>query len=238
MSELAADQGAPRKKAKPASSTLATTVYDRIRTDILTGVLPPEKKLRTEELRALYDAGNSPIREALNRLSSDGFVVREEQRGFHVAAVSRAELHELVKTRCWLEETALRHSIANGDDAWEENLVLVHHRLSKVPRFVDEVSYSRNPEWEIQHREFHMALISACGSRWLMGFCEQLHDQSDRYRQLAVVTSFPKRDPKDEHSAIFSAALARDADTAVDLLCNHYMRTAKIIENSGSTFRD
>ncbi|MEH6545908.1 MAG: GntR family transcriptional regulator [Sneathiella sp.] len=238
MSELATDREAPRKKVKTASSTLATTVYDRIRSDILSGALSPEKKLRTEELRELYEAGNSPIREALNRLSSDGFVVREEQRGFHVASVSRAELHELVKTRCWLEETALRQSIANGDDAWEEKLVVVHHRLSKVPRFTDEENYARNPEWETQHREFHMALISACGSRWLIGFCEQLHDQSDRYRQLAVATSFPARDPKDEHLAIFSAAIARDADTAVDLLCNHYKRTAKIIDTSGSTFID
>ncbi|MBL4908219.1 MAG: GntR family transcriptional regulator, partial [Sneathiella sp.] len=104
MASTATSAAESSKKTVNTSSTLATSVYDRIRQDILTGVLTPNKKLRTDELRELYDAGNSPIREALNRLSSDGFVVREEQRGFHVAAVSRTELQELVKTRCWIEE--------------------------------------------------------------------------------------------------------------------------------------
>ncbi len=217
---------------------MATSVYDRIRRDILTGTLSPKKKLRTDELRELYEAGNSPIREALNRLSSDGFVVREEQRGFHVASVSKVELQELVKTRCWIEETALRQSIMNGDTDWEEQLVLAYHRLVRVPRFGDDANYARNPKWDGLHRAFHMALISACGSRWLMGFCEQLNDQSDRYRQLAVAASFPARDPKEEHAAIYEAAIDRDADKAVSLLCAHYQRTAAIIEKSDLAFDD
>jgi DNA-binding GntR family transcriptional regulator len=217
-------------------STLATSVYDRIRMDIVTGTLQPGIKLRTDELRSRYKTGNSPIREALNRLSSDGFVVREEQRGFSVAAISKDELQELVKTRCWLEETALRQSIANGDSEWEERLVLAHHRLSRVPRLVDPNNPTRNAEWDRLHREFHMALISACGSRLLLGFCEQLHDQSDRYRQLAVTTSYPPRDPKDEHEAIFSAAIDRNADKAVNSLLEHYHKTAIIIEKSDLSF--
>ncbi|MEH6403866.1 MAG: GntR family transcriptional regulator [Sneathiella sp.] len=225
-------------KAGSVSSTLATSVYDRIRHDILTGALHPNKKLRTEELRELYEAGNSPIREALNRLSSDGFVVREEQKGFHVAAISKAELRELVKTRCWLEETALRQSIANGTTQWEEQLVLAHHRLSRVTRFTNEENYERNPEWDSVHRAFHIALISACGSRPLIGFCEQLNDQADRYRQLAVATSFPTRDPKSEHVAIYEATLNRDANTAIELLCEHYQKTLQIIENSPIAFDD
>ena len=49
--------------------TLATTVYDRLRDDIMCGELAPDEKLRVEFLRARYGAGTSPIREALNRLS-------------------------------------------------------------------------------------------------------------------------------------------------------------------------
>ena len=85
------------------AGTLASSVYDRLRGDILSGSLPPGEKLRTEALRARYEVGNSPIREALNRLSADGLVTREDQKGFRVAAASRADLEELVKTRCWLE---------------------------------------------------------------------------------------------------------------------------------------
>lgn len=212
--------------------TLASSVYDRLRDDILSGALPPADKLRTEALRERYGVGNSPLREALNRLSADGLVTREDQKGFRVAAATRADLEELVKTRCWLEEIALRQSIEHGDDEWEETVVLQYHRLSRVRRSSSEDEYVVNPEWETRHRAFHLSLLSACGSRWLMQYCAQLNDQADRYRQLAIVVSYPKRNELVEHEAIMRAATSRDADEAVRLLLAHYDRTAEIIRNS------
>ena len=224
------------QRSEANGATLASDVYSRLRNDILSGLLPPGEKLRSEYLRERYSVGNSPMREALNRLSSDGLVVREDQKGFHVANVSRSELQELVRTRCWLEEIALRESMANGGTEWEENLVLAFHRLSRVPRSSDERTYSANPEWETRHRDFHLALIGASGSRWLEVFCRQLNDQADRYRQFAVAASYPKRNELDEHRSIFDAAIEGDADAAVKYLHGHYQRTSEIILNSDSEF--
>lgn len=214
------------------AGTLASSVYDKMRNDILSGELPPGEKLRVEYLRTRYGVGASPIREALNRLSVDGVVMRVDQKGFRVAEVSVAELDELIKTRCWLEETALRESIAAGDDAWEEQLVLAFHRLSKTPRSADQQAYAINPEWEALHRAFHLALIGACGSRWMLAYCEQLNDLADRYRQLAIRVAYPRRNELDEHQTIMNAAVARDADTAVEALMDHFRRTAGIIRDS------
>ena len=221
--------------AEPAG-TLASSVYDRLRDDILSGALAPDDKLRTEALRERYGVGNSPLREALNRLSADGLVTREDQKGFRVATASRADLEELVKTRCWLEEIALRQSIENGGDDWEEAVVLQYHRLSRMRRSSSEDKYVVNFEWETRHRAFHLALLSACGSRWLMQYCAQLNDQADRYRQLAIVVSYPKRNELSEHEAIMRAATSREADEAVRLLLAHYDRTAGIIKNTISEF--
>ena len=221
--------------AEPAG-TLASSVYDRLRDDILSGALAPDDKLRTEALRERYGVGNSPLREALNRLSADGLVTREDQKGFRVATASRADLEELVKTRCWLEEIALRQSIENGGDDWEEAVVLQYHRLSRMRRSSSEDEYVVNFEWETRHRAFHLALLNACGSRWLMQYCAQLNDQADRYRQLAIVVSYPKRNELSEHEAIMRAATSRDADEAVRLLLAHYDRTAGIIKNTISEF--
>lgn len=228
---------APAEEMKSAASgaTLATSVYGQIRTDILSGSLRPGEKLRAEFLRDRYEAGNSPIREALNRLSVDGFVTREEQRGFRVATVSKDELRELIDTRCWMEEVALRKSIENGSTEWEEGIVLAFHRLSRVPRSSNEGAFERNPEWDDLHRAFHMALIAACGSRWLLGFCEQLNDQADRYRRLSSV-SYPNRDPMEEHQVVMDAAINGDADKAVQVLHSHYRRTADIILESDFDF--
>lgn len=210
-------------------TTLASTVYGKLRYDILCGSLAPGEKLRAEYLRDRYEVGNSPVREALNRLSADGLVVREDQKGFRVSSVSRTELHELTQTRCWLEGLALREAIANGQDEWEEALVLACHRLSKVRQSSDETTYVVNPDWEALHREFHMALISACGSRFLIDFCGQLNDKAGRYRLLAVKTVFPRRDEVGEHAAIVAACIGRDADQAVRLLHEHFGHTERII---------
>ena len=219
-------------KPEGAAGTLASSVYDMMRQDILKGDLPPGEKLRVEYLRDRYGVGASPIREALNRLSVDGVVMRVDQKGFRVATVSVAELDELIKTRCWLEETAIRESIAAGDDAWEERLVLTFHRLSKAPRSTEQITYAINPDWEVLHRAFHLALIGACGSRWLISYCEQLNDLADRYRQLAVRVTYPRRNELDEHKAIMDAAVNRDPDRAVEVLMDHYRRTAEIIRDS------
>ena len=178
-------------------------MYERLRDDILRGQLPPGDKLRIEFVSERYDAGHSPVREALNRLSSDGLVDRRDQRGFYVAAASVADLLELTRTRCWLEEIGLRESMRAFTPEWEEGVVLAHAPArSRMPRSISPDEYQENPEWERLHRAFHRSLIAGCGSRWLLGFCDQLADQAYRYRQLSVQRVYPKRKEKDEHEAI------------------------------------
>ncbi|MDH5748868.1 MAG: FCD domain-containing protein [Rhodospirillales bacterium] len=223
-------------KDNGAGATLATSVYDQLRTDILRGNLLPGERLRAEFLRERYKVGNSPVREALNRLSSDGLAVRQDQKGFHVATVSKADLLELVKTRCWVEELALRESISQGGMEWEERLVLAFHRMSRLPRSLNEDKYTENPEWDRAHREYHMVLLSGCGSRWLLEFCGQLYDQANRYRYLAVMASFTKRNELDEHREIMEVAIGGDEAKAISLLRKHYNRTAEVILNSDSVF--
>lgn len=218
--------------ALDAGGTLASTAYERLRADILTGRLRPGEKLRVAHLRDVYDVGNSPLREALNRLSMDGLVDRFDQRGFRVAPISRQELEELVRTRCWLEGLALREAIINRTDAWEEGIVLAFHRLSKVPRSTRTDMYKTNPKWERLHRDFHQALIANCGSSLLRQFCVQLADKADRYRQLAVATSYPKRNEKDEHRMIMEAAIEGRIDDAEAALLAHLRKTADIILES------
>ena len=222
----------------PAGATAASTLYDQMRTDVLDGRLEPGRKLQIEALSELYSVGQTPLREALNRLTSDGLVERRENRGFAVTSISAADLIEITKTRCWLEQIAVRESIGAKSEQWEEQLVLAYHRLSKTPRSLSTEQYESNPEWEERHRAFHRVLISACGSRWLLLFCDQLADQLYRYRQLSVRRAFPKRQEIDEHRAILDAALAGDVATVVGYVNAHYRKTAEIILADQSLFRD
>lgn len=214
-------------------STQASSVYDRLQSDILTGKLRPGLKLRLKDLIEMYETGNSPLREALNRLSANGMVVREENRGFRVPLASADELMELTRTRCWLEEIALRESIANGDSDWEERIVLAYHWLARAAQNKKESSMTSTPEWENHHREFHLALISACDSSILMRFCAELHQRSFRYRNLAEVVEYRDNHELEEHEELQKAVLNRDADKAVELLKRHYTVTSEILVKSG-----
>ena len=218
------------------SATRATSVYDQLRGDLLAGTWEPDTKLAIEALAGFYATSATPLREALNRLVSDGLVARREQRGFVVAGISADDLDEITKTRCWLEEIALRESIAAHATAWEEALVLAHHRLAKTPRSLSEARFEDNPAWEPLHRAFHRALIAGCGSRWLLAFCDQLADQHHRYRRLSAPRAFHKRGIKNEHQQLLEAALDGRADDAVALLRAHFERTARIILDDPTLF--
>ena len=218
------------------TATRATSVYDRLRADIVGGELEPGGKLAIEALSERYGGSATPLREALNRLVSDGLAERREQRGFVVAGISAADLLEITKTRCWLEAIALRESIAARTTAWEEALVLAHHHLARTPRSLSERHFEDNPEWEPRHRAYHRALIAGCGSRWLILFCDQLADQHHRYRRLSAPRAFAKRGVRNEHQQLMDAAIEGRADDAVALLRAHFERTAKVIRDDPSLF--
>lgn len=210
---------------------LSEQAYDLIRKDILNGELFPEDKLQVDVLSGRYGIGSVPLREALNRLSSEGLVERKSHRGFFVTSISMPNLEELVKTRIWLETLALRESMRNGDEAWEDALVVSCHRLARTQRRLpEEAGREISEEWEERHKEFHMLLLDRCGSSWLLGFCSTLMDQAVRYRNLSM-NSNPSKLRREgaaaEHQAILDAVLEHDVDRACTLLSEHYQTTLK-----------
>ncbi|MES2185334.1 MAG: FCD domain-containing protein [Pseudomonadota bacterium] len=206
--------------------SLTRQVYERLRHDLLAGRWAPSGKLPMHQLRDCYESGASPLREALSRLATEGLVVHNEQRGFAAAAVSQAELDDIVRTRMGVEAMALAQAFEHRTQEGEEALVLAYHRLSRTPRSVSADSYEENPQWEQYHRAFHLALLAPCASPLLLGFCEQLYDRAYRYRQLAARKAYKQRNEHDEHRAIFDAVLERRLDDARQLMAAHYERTA------------
>jgi DNA-binding GntR family transcriptional regulator len=210
-------------------ATRASAVYEQLRADITHGVLEPGSKLRVSAMGERYGVGASPLREALSRLSAEGLVSRTDQRGFSVAALSWGELPILTRNRVQLESLALAESIEHRDAAWEDQLALLVHRLSRTPRSLASDHFVPNPEWEALHREFHRSLLARCPSRWLRAFCESLADEAYRFRQLAAVKVFSSRNEHAEHVGIFDAAIHGRTQEAVRLLTEHYTRTSSVV---------
>jgi GntR family transcriptional regulator, carbon starvation induced regulator len=211
------------------TETFARVVYQRLRADLLNGVLRPGSKLKMETLREQYQVGASPIREALSQLSADGLVIRVDQRGFRVAEVNQADLDELVWVRSRIEEIALRESIAHGGEEWEHEVVLAEYKLSRIQRSLSDKFFVANPEWERLHKSFHMLLLAACPSATLLSFCDQLYDRAVRYRALSNIKNYPRRNIGKEHREIMQAVISKDAERSVARLNAHYQRTADIL---------
>ena len=209
--------------AKNTSNTLFESIYARLRSDIIDGILLPDSKLRIEELREKYDISASPLREALNRLAGEGFVNIIGQRGFKVAPLSYDDMLDITRMRIQLECEALKESIEKGDDVWESNIIAAFHRLSKVDNY--EFMESDFTEWEKRNDDFHQSLIAACTSAWLLRFRQILYEQHKRYRLISYLVHDDTRDIHKEHESLMNAVLARNVEQACDEIRIHIQRT-------------
>jgi len=220
MSDINTLREAEAAAGQDESISLARAVYNKLKRDILSIDLPPKAKLGVEFVCNRYGFGTSPVREALTLLVGEGLVTRVDGRGFSVAGVSVGEYIELTQTRCWLEEIALRKSMANGGAEWEERIVVAFHRFSRLTRPAGGTRFSNNVEWWECHKEFHDSLISACGSRWLLVYCDQLREQTYRYRRIS--TAERAGGALNAHERLMKVVLERDPEVAVPVLMDHY----------------
>jgi GntR family transcriptional regulator, carbon starvation induced regulator len=209
-----------------AVATLESAVRRKLRYDILTGALKPSHKLRVADLSSRYEAAGTTVREVLSRLVSEGLVTREENKGFRVAPASLDDLSELTSTRKLIEREAFRLAMQRGDATWEAQIVGQFHRLSLVTPGCGNFL-----EWEVPHRAFHHALLSACGNSMLLSLANRLYDLGQRYR--AIMLGFDRKAGRNlisEHRALMKAALARNPEKGGDLLCAHLDFTFQVIK--------
>jgi DNA-binding GntR family transcriptional regulator len=214
-----------------AGPTLTERVLEWLRDDIVSGKLAASEKLRVQDLGRRYGVGASPLREALSRLTADGLVASESNRGFRVASVSVADFLDVAENRRRIESLALEQSIKAGDDQWEGRLIADYHQLRKLEATHLPSSKLNDPtfEWERRHRIFHRSLISACPSPWLLHFDRLLVYQFDRYRRMVILKAGTTRAGRQQEQALVEAALARKTKTAIEVLCAHIDDSAAVI---------
>lgn len=224
-----------QRDAKEETPTLSRVAYERIRQEILAGTLVSDQPLRLEALRDRYGLSFSPLREALNQLQAERLVILSSKRGFRVAPFSLVEMWDALNTRILIESEAMRLSVANGDDDWEGAVVSSFHALEKSRQRVGmpDVSEAELANLEARHQAFHTTLLAACPSTLLLQLSATLYAQTERYRRPLLTMQAPETvsaNPDGDHRAMMAAALARDADRAVELLREHLRGTGRFIE--------
>ena len=220
----------------PQSITQGT--FEVLRGDVLACRLRPDERLKIKHLCERLGVSLSAVREALARLTAEGLVIAEPQRGFRVAPISAAELRDLTRVRIDIEVMCLRSAILSATPAdfdWETGIVAALHRLSRTPERAPGDPARLNDEWSIAHEAFHHSLVANCDSPWLLRLRSLLYAQSERYRRLSVPLAETDRDLRKEHQDIVDATLARDAERARALLTSHFETTTSILLKSSFT---
>jgi GntR family transcriptional regulator, carbon starvation induced regulator len=214
--------------------SLAEEVYEALRADVLFGRRLPGARIQLRDLADEHGVSLSVVREAVTRLASEDLVVATPQRGFSVRTLSLDDLRDLTRVRIQIETLAIRESIEKGDVDWEANLVSAHHRLAATPTRLEDGT--PNLGWMTVHGAYHAALCAAAGSPTLERIRRQLFDASELYRYWSATLpartmQTVRRNADDEHRDICEAALARDADRAVELMTAHLNTTALQLES-------
>ncbi len=219
-----------------------------MRDDILTLALEPGAALRLPSLSERYGIGVTPLRDCLNRLSTEKLVVVEHNKGFRVSALTTADLLDLERSRNAIEGALFARAVEDGDDAWEAGVIGTYHQLSRTELPSILLPDDRLARWTSRHAAFHDALIAGAPSHWMTRFRTQLNDHLSRYqryiqsglRQMAgtrpalaseAATIFETAMALAPHTALYRAALDRNATAARQTIEAHARLSITAFEN-------
>jgi DNA-binding GntR family transcriptional regulator len=191
-------------------------LFERLRDDILDGVLAPEQKLSEPKIAQRYGVSRGPIREAIRRLEERGLVSRSPRTGARAATLSREDVADLIMIRENLEALAAKLAARNMTEEDMRNLrAIVTQRISDLRSGV-------RSEYVFDHLDFHSAIAKGSGSAEL----ERLlcRDYFYRFRllyQRAGWTPSVALEGQLEHERIVEAIERRDEDLAELLMRRH-----------------
>lgn len=202
-----------RRRLSADGKPLHEVVAGRIRADIIGGHFEPGDRLTEERLASRYSVSRNPIREAIRRLESEGFVEALPNRGATVSQLSAQRASELLQVRSALETLVVSLAASRRDDSHIEQLRDV---LAEGHRAVAGGSYD---ELADLNSRFHALLADASANLTLTTIIAQLRDKI----AWVYVSELDARaeDSWAEHAAMLEAIEASDPERAVALMADH-----------------
>lgn len=197
------------------------TAHERLRTAILRGELEPGAIIPQGSLASAFDAGRTPLREALRMLQREGLVISEPNRPVRIAPLSSDDFEAICIMRIGLETVAIHVTVPTLTSSDFADLEGFMAQMDHYQKAEDQRGFSA------PHRAFHNRLIAGAGPR-VSHRIDELSDHSERYR-LRFADSGSWRKHRNEHREILDAATGSEGDLAAERLAVHYARTAAIV---------
>jgi DNA-binding GntR family transcriptional regulator len=185
-----------------------------IRELIITGELAAGGQLRQRELAQRFGVSQTPVREAMRRLESEGLVVGDTHRGFTVVEPDDGPVEENFQIRAALESLGASLAARKIDEQGLATLQALNDRMRALP--------DDDPRYADLNREFHFTVYSCAGSPLLLTLMRllwaSLHGGPRVQRSHAESAS--------QHDAILDALRSGDAAAASALTYQHIMGAA------------
>jgi DNA-binding GntR family transcriptional regulator len=190
----------------PESQSLVDRVGHAVRRAILEGRLRPGETLSISDLAADLGVSHSPVREALQRLSSQGLILLRPARTAVVAPLDLAELEEIYRLRELVEVDAL------GRAAPELSAVDIE-ALEREFELLSVAATDSDPFWDA-HNAFHTALMAPVLTSRLQRIVTELWHAAERYIRIVYMETdvLFTHSPRERHQPLLAAARARDGE--------------------------
>lgn len=199
--------------------SVTENIFKKIKYDIVFGNLEPDQKLKLNLLQTEYNVSISILREVLNRLCGDGFIIYKVQKGFFVSPISKKDLYEIADLRITLETHALEISLKNKDYEWEAELLGAYHKLNHAENELEKNNLNAKSLWTKYDAEFHQMLIKKCNSLNLIRIHEVIFDKYLRYQLL--ILKYRGKDSIKEHKDLLDYSLISNIQKAQNTLRDH-----------------
>jgi DNA-binding GntR family transcriptional regulator len=190
--------------------------HARLREMIFSGALQAGQALRQEEIARQLGLSRLPVREALNRLATEGLVELKPRRGFYVVSLKPDEIEDIFEMRAVLEARA-------GQQATER---MTARDADAVDHLVDslDVAVSSNESFDDYARlneEFHERLYQSCNRKYLRRQIRMLRDAVAPLIRILAAESGELRRAQEEHRQMARFFRLGDAPRVAELCREH-----------------
>jgi len=190
---------------EPAEEGLNATVYAELRQRLVTGRMSPGHELSTRTLAAELGVSQTPVRDALSRLSAEGAVAIRSKRRVRVPPMTAERFEDLLRCRLLLEPEAAALALPHITAQHISDLRAIDAALDAAIVSGDADAYMTN------NHAFHFTLYMAQPRRTMTQLIETLWLQFGPYMRL-VYGRVTNAHLHDNHQAAIAAIVAGDVD--------------------------
>ena len=190
--------------------------YERLKAYLLSGRIGPGERIHQEMCAEIMNVSRTPVREALQRLASEGLVERGNERGFRIVQLSVDELEELFDVRAALEAFSMRLICQK----------ITPESIDQLSRYVDEADAAldrQNADGVFEaNTAFHNTLYSIIKDRKrFLSILNTMKEHILRYRKQTLTHADRARRSIDSHKKILFALKTKDPNLAQYLMMTH-----------------